>query len=60
MKAKQVINLASYLLYATSGIMFVSSFFVEDSKKAVKRRWNSLYVFGGAYAAQIGGMYVKK
>lgn len=60
MTTKQTVNLVSKILYATSGIMFVSSFFVEDSKKAVNRRWNSLYVFGGAYAAQIGSMYIKK
>lgn len=59
MKAKSAVTLLSYALYATSGIMFISSLFVEDSKAAVSRRWNSLYVLGGAYAVQLGGNFIK-
>ncbi len=37
----------------TGGLLFVSSFFVEDNKKAVKRRWLSLGLFAAGWGAEI-------
>lgn len=39
--------------YIASGALLVSSFFVKDNKKAVKRRWWAVGVFGGTWAYEL-------
>lgn len=46
-------KLISGTLYLFSMGAFVSSFFVEDNKKAVKRRYIALGAFGAAWGVEL-------
>ncbi len=50
MKPLKVITTGAQIV---SGLMLISSFFVKDNDKAVKRRWNSLKIFGAAWGVEI-------
>ncbi len=40
-------------LYLFSAGALLSSFFISDNKKAVKRRWIAVAAFGGAWAVEL-------
>jgi len=46
---------AGTVIQIASAVMFVSSFFVEDNKKATRRRWLSLGIFTLGYGIQLAG-----
>lgn len=39
--------------YLASGAALVSSFFIKDNAKAVKRRYLALAIFGGVWAYEL-------
>lgn len=43
----------AFILQMASPLVFMSSFFVEDNKKAVKRRWVSVGLFAAGYGIQL-------
>ncbi len=51
MKNKNL-NMLATVIDVTSGLLFVSSFFVKDNEKAVRRRWIALGLIGAGFAVR--------
>ena len=60
MKNKKTITTIGNILQISSLAIFASSFFVEDNKKAVNRRYFSLATFGAGYGIFLYGKVAKK
>ncbi len=51
----KAINISIGLLNITSAALFVSSFFVEDNKKAVNMRWGALGALALSWGVKVVG-----
>ena len=54
------VKIIGNVLQIGAGLMFVSSFFIDDNKKATKRRWTSLGVFATGWRIKIAGTLLDK
>lgn len=55
---KKALSIAALVTDVTAAGLFVSSFFVTDNKKAVKRRWIALGLVGVGFGLRIGAEYL--